>query len=201
MKDYKSVYIEIINKMIKTSNELIYITIKPLNETSLNQLRFIVKKSIRDIGKSLHIPYPRFLSVVEISSDITKGREYIKDMGLHSHIFLDVSFMDILINRSQEVEKILNNTFEKCNVGVDIKIVEDLYDIHRLKGYHLKQSEYLTPGFIDTNIPEYNKKLDRIIKYLKNLSYSHTIRKKIETIENRKDPLDNPKTHYLNQDG
>ena len=180
MKDYKSNYLEIINKMIKNGNNLLYITIKP-TDVSLNELRYLVRKSIRDMGKSFNIPYPRYLSVIEISSDISKGRKYIKELGLHSHMFLDTSLFDL--KNYEMIERIIHTTFEKGKVGGDIKIIEELYDINRLKGYHLKQSQYLSSGFIDTNIPEYDKKLDRVIKYLHNITYSYSVKNKIEKID------------------
>jgi len=196
MKDFKSHYLETINKLIKSSKNLIYITIKPCDNISLNSLRFQVRKSIRSIGKSLSIPYPMFLSVIELSSDISKGNKYIKDLGFHSHLFLDTSSINDLFNGNEKIENIIKTSFEKNGVKTDIKIVDsiDIYDINGLKSYHLKQCNYLTPDFIDTNVDGYDKRINRIKKYLNNLSSPYKIKRKFYSEQNHsKNSLPQPR--------
>lgn len=177
--DTQDIYLQTVKQI--TQQPFHYLSINPTNGLrSLEQFRFLIKKSMRDYSKSIGIhcshQYLKYVSVIEVNPSITQGTDLFKGKfpkkkkihtpcGVTEVLFEPLNIMDemgyhthLFLTTNQQthipdLRRTWTTTFHKQGIQLNWYDTPsgDIQSLNRFVQYHTKQIKGLDKGFLVTN--------------------------------------------------
>jgi hypothetical protein len=148
---------------------------------SLEQFRYLIKLCFRNISKFYNQTssknYLKYVSIIEVNKSITTEKKLtsnkffierknrnkklsknlnermneVREMGYHTHIFLNSSLKNWIIDEVV-IKRIINKVFNENLISIDYYFSKSFYNKERFIDYHLKQLDKLDDNFVLSNL-------------------------------------------------